>query len=396
MGRRALVTVVTRNYIHFALALAESARIHQPDADFFICFADAPLSDWQHHAIQIEASAAEIQSFGAWELGIEPWRRMAFQYTPFELSCALKPFALQHVRDRGYTEIVYLDADMQLYRPLQAVFEALQTESIVLTPHLLRPYPDDGQQPGEDLFLIAGTFNAGLVAVRSDETGTAFLTWWAQRLRTQCHQDMSGSFYVDQKWLSLAPGLFAGVHILRDPGYNAGHWTLPQFDLERSAAGEPSLGGRPLALFHFSGFSPGDPGTFLKFQSRLALAQVAVLQALVSAYHAAVNRYDRQEIVRPDCEYDKLRDGTRIRPQWREAVRRGHACLAGEPDPFEAACTPASRAALADLEQRAVKWRKDWQLKGAVRPATPNRWKRAERRVKNWLRKAGIHRKLAG
>src|SRR5690606_35815995 len=116
--------------------------------------------------------------------------RFAFQYDPFELSCALKPFAIQHLLDRGYDEIVYLDADMRLYNRLDAVFRGLEEHSIVLTPHLLRPFPQDGAFPGEDLFLAAGPFNAGFLAIRKDAIGNDFIRWWSGHLQADCYKDM--------------------------------------------------------------------------------------------------------------------------------------------------------------------------------------------------------------
>jgi hypothetical protein len=102
------------------------------------------------------------------ELGIERWARYSFQYTPFELSCAIKPHIMRRLLDMGYQEVVYLDADMAVYGPLVEVFESLARHSIVLTPHLLEALPDDGKRPHERAFLVSGTFNAGFLALRAD------------------------------------------------------------------------------------------------------------------------------------------------------------------------------------------------------------------------------------
>lgn len=191
MTRRAIITVVTRNYAHYALALAESAREHQPDCDMFVCFADDPQ-------LAVHARPDFLNVVLASELGIENWHRFAFQYTPFELSCALKPYAMRYLVDHGYDQVIYLDGDMRLFSPLKAVFDLLQTSSIVLTPHLIRPFPHDDARPGEDLFLMAGTFNAGFMAVSGDATGRSFLDWWAYRLKSDCFVDLSASIFVDQ------------------------------------------------------------------------------------------------------------------------------------------------------------------------------------------------------
>lgn len=388
MKRRAIITVATRNYAHFAFALAESAQQHHPEADFYICFADAP--------VQLSPPAAmDAKIFLASELGIEGWRRFAFQYTPFELSCALKPFAMRHLCELGYEEIVYLDADMRLLSPLDEVFKALKTDSIVLTPHLIKPFPADGGRPGEDLFLMAGTFNAGFLAIHQDDASKDFLDWWARRLQAECFVDLSASIFVDQKWLSLVPGLFDKVRILRDPAYNTGHWTLPQFALSRDAQGRACIDQRPIALFHFSNFSPTAPLEFDHCQNRTSLSQQPVLKDLVAEYHAAIHRYDAVDFGSQGCEYDCLNDGTKIRPEWREAIRRQHPLLAMVDDPFETESAPGLLAKFISLEPGARKWRKDWRLKGVANPRVEKKSKKIEKRFKTWLSAVGLRRKAA-
>ncbi len=147
------------------------------------------------------------------QLGIADWHRFAFQYTPFELACAIKPFAIAELLQRGYEEVIYLDGDMNLYGPMSAVASALKDHSIVLTPHLLKPLPCDGKRPDETAFLIAGTFNAGFLAVRADATTARFIEWWKNMCTSKCYVDLAASLFVDQKWLELVPGMFSDVHI---------------------------------------------------------------------------------------------------------------------------------------------------------------------------------------
>ena len=123
MPRRAIVTLVTRNYAHFAQVLVASCRAAHPEAAIFVCYADRPPADWR------EAVPGTRVVYGD-ELGIPDWRTFSFQYTPFELSCALKPHLLRHVIDQGYDEVVYLDGDMRVYGPLASAFAALEHSAL--------------------------------------------------------------------------------------------------------------------------------------------------------------------------------------------------------------------------------------------------------------------------
>ena len=385
--KRAIVTVVTRNYAHYAYALAESVQEHEPNVEFFLCFADTPSNTESINA------TSGIHIFQADGLGIAKWKRFAFQYTPFELSCALKPFAMSHVLSHGYDEVVYLDGDMRLFSRLDAVWQLLDDKSIVLTPHLISPFPQDGGRPGEDLFLMAGTFNAGFLALRNDNQAREFITWWSRKMEAECYKDLAASIFVDQKWLSLVPGLFGNVGILRNPAYNTGHWTLPQFALSTDVTGSACIAGQKIALFHFSNFCPEAPNEFENCQDRMLLSEIPMLHEMVASYHAALAQHTAHKIDR-ECEFSRLDDGTEIHPAWREAIRRNHPSFANISDPFDTTSNRQLVEAFRAVEPKARKWRKDWRLKGVTESA-PRRSKKLKLRLKGLLRAAGLRKKAA-
>lgn len=368
MPRRAFVTVVTRNYAHFAQAMLQSCREHHPDCDLFVCYADRPPQSWSETVFGTNVLYGD-------QLNIKDWHRFCFQHTPFELSCALKPFVIAEVLHRGYDEVIYLDGDMALYGPLSEVFQALEHDSIVITPHLLRPLPVDGQRPHEGAFLVSGAYNAGFFAVRASDSAAEFLQWWQQMCLHQCIVDLAASLFVDQKWLELVPGMFDRVRILRNPGYNAGHWSLSQFAIseldqgnelriksEKQFQSEVAIGGVPLVLFHFSGMTPDRPREYLRSQTRTTLRANPPLERLVSQYHERLVAVGLKTCTEWGCEYDSLSDGTSVHRTWREAVRRNHRRLNNIQNPFDVAANPDLLSRFAALEPNAHRWRRDWQL----------------------------------
>lgn len=393
MPRRAIVTLVTRNYAHYAQVLLASCRAEHPEATLFVCYADRPPADWH------ETVPGTKVVYGD-ELGVPDWNTFTFQYTPFELSCALKPHLLRHVMNHGYDEIVYLDGDMRIYGPLTPVFDALGGATLVLTPHLLAPLPDDDERPHEQAFLVSGTYNAGFLAVRSDARSRRFLDWWSSMVAVRCYTDLAASLFVDQKWLDLVPGLFEGVHVLRDPGLNAGHWTLSQFrfgplaDTSRTRSGV-AVGESPLVLFHFSRMTPANPDEYLTSQTRVRLADIPALERLVRDYHAALETAGRARCEAWGCEFGRLSDGTRIEPAWREAVRRRHPSVAGAADPFDVTARPDLIRAYRKLEGDAVGWRRDWRLKSPRQRGIAGRVQKARTKLKNILRAFRTTRKSA-
>lgn len=368
MPRRAFVTVVTRNYAHFAQTLLQSCREHHPECDLFVCYVDRPPQSWT------ETVPGTHVIYGD-QLQIQNWHRFCFQHTPFELSCALKPFVMAEVLQRGYDEVIYLDGDMAVYGPLSDVFQALDQHSIVITPHLLRPLPVDGQRPHEAAFLVSGAYNAGFFAIRASDSARAFLQWWQEMCLHRCIVDLAASLFVDQKWLELVPGMFEGVHILRSPGYNAGHWSLSQFPISELNHGhhnsvEPkgqfpttvAIGGVPLVLFHFSGMIPDKPHEYQRSQTRTTLAANPPLEKLVNQYHASLMNAGMSTCAEWGCEYDSLSDGTTIHRSWREAIRRNHRRLVNIQNPFDVAANSDLPARFTSLQPNSYRWRRDWQL----------------------------------
>jgi hypothetical protein len=374
---RAIVTVVTRNYLAYARSLMLQAARHEPDADRFVVIAD-------RLPVGRAADVAGQVVYGD-ELGIPDWRRHAFQYTPFELACALKPWAIDHVlRAGGYGSVAYLDGDMGLYGPLTPAWEPLGAAAVVLTPHRLRPLPDDELLPPESVFLQCGVFNAGFVGVRHDDRGLAFVRWWQKRLARHCVVDLAAGLFVDQKWLDLAPGLMAGVRVLRHAGINAGHWALSADGWESRATGRGStsdvfVDGDPLVLFHFSGMTPDMPHRYRESQTRVRLEAIPGLPRLVARFHADVEAAGHAISSGWGCRFDRLSDGTRIHPAWREAIRRQHPAFADVVDPFDVAARPDLPARYRSIESSARRWRLDWRLARRGRGMLGPVWDAAER-----------------
>lgn len=377
MTRRAIVTVVTRNYLAYARPLMRQCARHEPHTDRFVVVADR-LPDG--YGADVDAHVLHGD-----ELGIERWPRYAFQYTPFELACALKPHAIGRLMDRlGYEAVLYLDSDMAVYGPLTPAWEALEAHGVVLTPHVARPLPDDGLRPHESMFLPTGAYNAGFLGVRNDADGRAFTTWWRSMLARHCILDLPAGLFVDQKWLNMVPGLFSGVAVLRRFGVNAGHWTLSQAVFEHRpttgvSASNVTVDGDPLLLFHFSGMTPHAPADYLGHQTRTRLDRIPCLAALVERFQHDIMSAGFAECVAWGCETERLLDGTPVKPAWRRAIRREEPAFSDVDDPFDTTARPDLVRRYRRLEPRPRGLRRLFgrhpaSLPQAVRPPIEQPW----------------------
>ena len=255
-------TVINKAWLAHARALAESLRAHEPDARMSVLVVD-------EIAGFIDPAQEPFEVLRPADVGIADFAAMSVRYNVVELCTALKPWAVRHVLASGDTAL-YLDSDMRVYAPLDGLSELLELHPLVLTPHLLDPLPEDGRVPDERSILMAGSFNAGVIAARPDEASARLLEWWSDRLRTQSRLDAANGLVYDQRWADLVPGLLGSLGIWRDPGVNVGYWRLGSSAVRRSE-GQLLIDGQPLRCFHFTGFDPRAPDRLSSYENRVSL-----------------------------------------------------------------------------------------------------------------------------
>lgn len=268
-GRIAVGTVFAGNYVSLARVLADSFRRHHPDVHFFGVLADRSNG-------QLRASEEPFRVIGLAELSIPDLRSLAFRYSRFQMSVAVKGYLLEHLLDAGYESALFLDPDTFVLGDLDPLLEQTQQAAITLVPHLLRPLEDSDRGARELNILQSGTLNGGVVGVRSCGAARRFLEWWQERVYLHCRHALVEGLHFDQRWLDLAPVFFPEIHVFRDPRLNVAHWNLPE-----------RLGfQRDWRLFHFSGYEPDRPGQLTRYTMRVALNGEPAL--LVSRYQRAL------------------------------------------------------------------------------------------------------------
>ena len=314
MKKTAVVTIVSNNYLHYARTLMQSVALQHPDAERYCVIVDTDMAP-------AAAIAGEFEAIALPQLGLPFGDDFYFQYTILELNTAVKPWALEHLLDRGHTEVLYIDPDIYLYRPLDDVMAHLASgASIVLTPHMLAPYDDD-RSPTEASIRMAGTYNLGFCAIAERLETRAFLRWWQGKLARDCVVDMANGVFVDQSWIDLVPGMFDNVRILRHPGYNVAYWNLAQRSVTQAQDGW-LVNGEPLMFFHYSGIDPQNPQNVSKHQDRHDLDSVgAVVRGLILDYCQRVVGNGQENYRKLPYGFAKFNDGSPIPGPLRAAFR---------------------------------------------------------------------------
>ncbi len=302
---RAAITIVSKNYFALAATLAQSYLRHHPDHDFVIVLVDM-ADGYVPEELPCGAQVIELAQFAIPDLG-----RFIYRYTIMELNTAVKPFVMADLFERrGYETIVYLDPDIWIHRPLASIYDALEEASIVLIPHMRKPYTD-ACLPSDLTILQSGTYNLGFIGLKRGDSSRGLLDWWMSKLYRDCVVDVPKGLFVDQKWIDLVPGFFPDHRIIHDPTCNVAYWNLHERRLAH--VGEAwQVDGKPLTFFHFSGYAPFAPQALSKHQDRFQLSRMPDLKALTDAYSALLMANGYEESSRWPYAFDTLPNGVRV------------------------------------------------------------------------------------
>jgi hypothetical protein len=274
----AFCTIATRDFLPWAIVLFDSLRKHHPSAHLVLLYVrrdNEPSQLPDLEGVEVLATQALVDT--------ETEATLRRRYTVPEFCFALKPRLLLHALDRGAERAIYLDSDIDVLAPLEEALISLEASSAVLTPHLDAPLPMDGKLPNEVTILRAGSCNLGFVGVTNSEEARRMLGWWDSRVARWGFVAPEAGYQGDQKWMDLAPSLFPGVALLRDPGSNVAGWNLHSRPVVLEGT-QATVHGRPLAFFHFSGFDPDKPGVLSKYENRNRLADHPAVAALATGF----------------------------------------------------------------------------------------------------------------
>ena len=242
-------TSFTFSYLNRARVLFSTLRRFHPDWELVALITDEAPPGF---TLDVEDEPFDRVVYAS-ELGIPNFQSWLFKHDIVEVCTAVKgPFLLQAC-ESGADAVVYLDPDTALLGSLAPLEAWLETDDILLTPHLLDPNDEPLAIEDNDVATLrTGIFNLGFVAIRTTGEGARFAKWWNDRLLTHCYDDIPRGLFVDQRWCDHVPALFDKVKVVRDPGYNVASWNLSRRKLSVGKDGQILVNGQPLRFWHFT------------------------------------------------------------------------------------------------------------------------------------------------
>lgn len=294
-----VVTTCSANHLAQAKALGDSLLTFNPGYKLMIGLVDKlqnrvdPGFYYPHDLVEVDA--LRVPQFG----------EMYQRYTTLELNCALKCFFLQYALDSYKPDMLFfLDSDILIFDSLSFLEQQLLEYSILVTPHITVPYPDDKSRPREKDILKTGIFNGGFLGLKNDENAQALLKWWQPRMVDQCYERPREGLNVDQKWLEFVPLYFQKVKIVLHAGCNVAYWNLHERSIRKQHS-KYFVNNEPLIFFHYSGYSIEHPDQISRHQDRIIFDGNIELKELFQFYHATLINNEHEKMLSLKCYYKK-------------------------------------------------------------------------------------------
>jgi len=142
--------------------------------------------------------------------------------------------------------LVYMDADLHFFRPLESYLEDFEHANVIVSPH--RHFAWNRKRLSK-----FGKFNVGLVAFRNNKDGLAALNYWADSCVAWCSDIPEDGKYADQKYLENFSKVASGVVEDDRKGVNVAPWNLGFSKLSLDENGSLAINGEPFYYFHASG-----------------------------------------------------------------------------------------------------------------------------------------------
>lgn len=163
---------------------------------------------------------------------------------------SMKPVLIEYLlTEQNFEKVIYVDSDICFFNKYHFLWQALDTHSILLTPHWRSAQPKTGNINFELLFT-GGLYNAGFLGVA--KSGLKAMRWWASACLNACVIDSTKGLYVDQTYLNILPIYFEKVKVLKHQGCNVAGWNTEV--CKRVLKGDAVLinGNTPIVFIHFA------------------------------------------------------------------------------------------------------------------------------------------------
>ncbi len=142
-----------------------------------------------------------------------------------KLRWSLKPIFLKWLLKKKYDKVIYVDNDIYFVDQFDFLFEELDKNNVLLSPHWRPENPSEEPLWFETNFRD-GIFNAGFFGCNKNSIKA--LDWWASACLYKCEKNYRHGLFDDQKYLDMMPVIEKNTGIIHHKGCNLAYWNIKQ------------------------------------------------------------------------------------------------------------------------------------------------------------------------
>ena len=250
MTKTTFCTIITADFIPYALTLHESLRAQDETTELNVL-----ISDKKTEIVSLPSSKNNLTFTFAEDVCKQGVAKKVWdKYAAMDMDrfrWSMKPIFIGYlIEEHGYDKVLFSDPDIVFFDEFDFLIDNLDAFDILLTPHW-RSSDREKDPQNFDLLYVGGLFNGGFVGV--NRGGLAAMKWWAKACESVCEKDFSKGRYVDQTHLNLLPILFDNVKIVKHKGCNVANWNQVDCPRVLGANGEVLIEGKwPIVFIHFT------------------------------------------------------------------------------------------------------------------------------------------------
>jgi SAM-dependent methyltransferase len=247
--RSAFCTIITADFLHYALALRHSLARFRPEIELTALVADEDVDIAKLNGAFDGLRLLSVQELCADGIG----KRILEKYGRADVDCfrwSMKPVLLNHLLSSGFEQAFFLDPDLFFFSDFAFLEQDLGEQAVLLTPHWRASRPDM-DEANFAILQTSGMFNAGFVGVTA--AGRLAMDWWAGLCLYRCEKRPSEGLFVDQAYLDMMPIYFDGVAIEQHRGCNLANWNRLECARVLRPDGKVGIkGGWDIVFIHFT------------------------------------------------------------------------------------------------------------------------------------------------
>lgn len=260
------IAICSEQYLNYYRELYKSLKEHSPHSKQIIYY----IGTNETYLREVFGKFDESMYITDWYNDCDP------SYDKLTAICSLRARVVLETFKSGNKDklenehVIFCGAKIKFLRPPDILEMSLNKNKAVVTPHITKPLPEDGQFPSNEQVSFTGHVSTDLVGFRNHPDVVEFLEWQDEIMKTKCKT--SSRTYLDQSWLNFLPFFVDQVEILHDTAYNIAYWNYKQRNFSKiydQWTVEDKYGFTHKAVcFQFSGLDPNHPELISKHQSR--------------------------------------------------------------------------------------------------------------------------------